>query len=31
MRQRIKRLMPKVVLDLKAFFDGRKERSGFIG
>lgn len=30
MRQRIKRLMPKVVLDLKMFFDGRKERSGFI-
>ena len=30
MRQRVKKLMPKIVLDLKTFFDGRKERSGFI-
>ena len=30
MRQRVKKLIPKVVLDLKTFFDGRKERSGFI-
>lgn len=30
MRQRVKKLMPKIVLDLKMFFDGRKERSGFI-
>ena len=30
MRQRMIKLMPKIVLDLKTFFDGRKERSGFI-
>ncbi len=30
LHSRVKRFVPKVLLDLRAFFDGRRDRSGFI-
>lgn len=29
-KQQVKKVLPKVLIDLKTFFDGRKQRSGFI-